>query len=386
MIFESFKNFKGFKRFDGEIGLEIETESLQNYDVKPMKYWRTDIDRSLRNVGNEYILKTPLKYGAELTEGLKEFEASTHHVKFIPNPVSSSVHVHLNFLNENFVTLGNFLTTAVLCENLLTEYSGPDRRSNLFCLPVCDAEETLGNIKQMFQAFEAQNFGHLWSGVFDKSRVKYANINLNALALYGSIEVRSFRGETNIKEIQTWIDILYDIMTFSRVIESPREIINILKAKDTGIIDIIFGKRAPLLKCNEWEARVNKNIWYAASIAYSVKNWANLDSPVMAEFTPKVADIQKMAQKLYKLEIEQLDLRQIETVVAELRKLHEAKELKKIKIDERPKGAALDLGLMYGEPGIVLQRQWIPAALNPAAEFPVPNRRIGQPVRKERID
>lgn len=316
-IYDSIKGHVRFRRHDGEFGIEIETESLKPYDYPLMRFWIPKGDDSLRNFGVEYVLKTPLKYGPELNSGLQEFKDSTKNIKFINNPIGGSVHVHVNFLNETFKTLGNFLTTAVYTENLLMEYSGPDRRSNLFCLPVCDAEETLRNITKMFKAIEAKNY----SGMFyDKSSVKYANINLSAFRTFGSIEIRSFRGETNIEEVGKWVSILNNILEYSRDKDrTPKSIIDEIKVKDVNIIDDIFKDHAKALKCDNWQQKLNKNLWYAASIAYSVKDWGVLDLPPMPEFAPKIRDLELGAKKHYKTELHQLNLDQQDNLVAILR-------------------------------------------------------------------
>src|SRR5690606_24321632 len=106
---------------------------------------------------------------------------------FIRDPVSASLHVHPNMLNETFQTMGNFLTLYSLFENLLIRYSGPNRLSNLFCPPICDAEETSRNIVGMMEAVENKKFKGL---MYDENRVKYAALNLSSLSRYGSLEVR----------------------------------------------------------------------------------------------------------------------------------------------------------------------------------------------------
>lgn len=50
-IYELLKDYKAYRLYEGEFGIEIETESLSQYKVPPMKYWTTTIDNSLRNIG-----------------------------------------------------------------------------------------------------------------------------------------------------------------------------------------------------------------------------------------------------------------------------------------------------------------------------------------------
>lgn len=340
-IYELLKDYKAYRLYEGEFGIEIETESLSQYKVPLMKYWTTTIDNSLRNVGLEYILKAPVKY-AEIGKALQEFNDSTNHVKFINNPIGGSVHVHTNFLNESFQTLGNFLTCLALTENLLMEYSGPDRRSNLFCLPICDAEENLNNITDLFRGIENNNFKKIFQ---NEQAVKYANINVASFGTYGSIEVRSFRGETNIKEIRDWIDIIYKVLQYSRRDQNPKQIIDILKDKGTNILDDIFGLITPKLYCKDWQKKFDKNIWYAANIAYSIKKWEVLDYPKMKEFQPKVKELREIAFKMFNTEIENLNLEQIDIAIKALRDQFEKAEKERIKKElarKNPKPAPIN--------------------------------------------
>lgn len=104
-----------------------------------MKFWFAQIDPSLRGKFNqEYTLKQPVRFQGELDSALNEFQESTKNIKFIKNSITSSVHVHLNFLNSTFREMGNFITAYALTENLLSNYAGENRKSNLFCLyPRC---------------------------------------------------------------------------------------------------------------------------------------------------------------------------------------------------------------------------------------------------------
>lgn len=325
-IYDTIKDWGRFRRHDGEFGIEIETESINPYNMPVTKFWNPKGDDSLRNFGVEYVLKAPMKYGIELNQALEEFKEVTKNIKFIDNPIGGSVHVHINFLNESFKTLGNFLTTAVYTENLLMEYSGPDRRNNLFCLPVCDAEETVKNICNMFKAIEKKQFQGM---MFDKSRTKYANINLSAIQHFGSIEIRSFRGETNIDEIQKWVSILNSILKYSRQNHTPKEFLDRVKEKEHNIIDDIFPNFSHLLKCQGWEQKLNKNLWYAASVAYSVKDWEKLDTPNIPEFAPKVQEIMDAAQRVFKRNLDRLNLDEQDQLIQMLKAEHEAKFLKK---------------------------------------------------------
>lgn len=61
-IMNKYSNVNFSTRHDGQYGIEIETETLDSYDVPKFKFWKVDRDNSLRNFGVEYILKAPVSY------------------------------------------------------------------------------------------------------------------------------------------------------------------------------------------------------------------------------------------------------------------------------------------------------------------------------------
>jgi hypothetical protein len=139
----------------GDFGVEIETEvdTAKRYDYPKLRYWTAKKDGSLRDYGVEYVLNSPLSRN-ELKVALEEFDACNKKFKFRKDSISTSVHVHVNMLDDTYLTLANFITAYSLMENPLIDFSGPDRLSNLFCLPFCDAE---GGVAQIVELLKAVN-------------------------------------------------------------------------------------------------------------------------------------------------------------------------------------------------------------------------------------
>lgn len=307
-ILEFLRPYKNFKRYDGEIGIEIETETKEPYDSPAMTFWHVKEDGSLRNFGREYILKQPVKYNKELDLCLDEFSVKTKSLKFL-NTYTTSVHIHLNILNESFKTMGNFLTLYALFENLLIRYSGEDRLSNLFCLPIVDAEETYKNVINMFLNIEKKQYKSVF---LTTSTVKYAALNLGAIGNYGSLEIRSFRGETDIKIIKTWVSLLYSMMEYARKNHNPKDIMLNWKNKKLDLITEIFGKNAEHILYKDSLKLIEKdNVYYAAAIAYSIpKSWDLIDKQDEQK-NPKEKDLQALARKHFGADLSHLDEAQI---------------------------------------------------------------------------
>lgn len=299
-IVESLKTLKNFVRHDGEVGLELETETTDAYSVPKMVYWSNHEDRSLRDFGVEYVLKAPVKVEHELPDALGEFAVKTKDINFKSDPVTASCHIHLNMLNEDWLTFSNFLTLYTMYENLLIRYSGPNRLSNLFCLPISDAEATASNIKTMIKAINQKNYRSLFQ--MSESHCKYAALNLAAFARLGSLEVRSFRGSTDIKEIKEWVDIIYSLLQFSRQSVNPAQLLEEFKTKGLAFGDEVFGKNWKKLSVDEklTESLIKKNLWYVQdSIAYVVSDWSTVNEMPKPPKKPDQSLLDKVSLQLF---------------------------------------------------------------------------------------
>lgn len=258
-------------RYTGEFGIEIETESLKKYDYPQLKYWNCHKDGSLRDWGVEYVLKAPVN-GAELERPLHEFSLCEQKYKFKSSSISTSVHVHVNFQNETYLSAANFLTAYALVENVLIRYSGPDRLSNLFCLPLRDAEGTLDKWTDLLGRINRNGFSKL---NVSADAIKYSALNVAPLTTLGTLEIRSFRGVTDIDVIQRWCDIIRKLKVFAcRPGMTPPQIVNMWLAHKSNILDLIFGEFAKELKTKDVDQLIDINqVLYASKIACVSKDW-----------------------------------------------------------------------------------------------------------------
>lgn len=305
-----------FKEKLGQFGIEIETEvkSIKEYPdgwieeyidkhgdpaircPKLLPTWDVHIDSSLRNYGLEYVLSTPLNF-EEACNAVDLFGVRTVGVKFLKDAPGTSVHVHINMADETALVMGNFLTTYLLYENILIEFSGELRRSNLFALPTRVAETTANNIARMFAQYEKADPFAL---SFSPESVKYAALNLACLTKLGSLEIRSMRGVTDPEMIKTWLGIIYQILVYARTDGlTPRAILRDYRHHDQELFDEIFGGYSPILRERLTEADfdllIEKNLWYAKEVADSVKDWDNISTVFSRQ--PKVEKPKKVVKK-----------------------------------------------------------------------------------------
>lgn len=281
--------------YEGQYGIEIETETKKPYPVPLMAFWDVKDDNSLRDYGKEYVLKAPVNYGVQLDEALNEFYDKTKKINFIPDSISTSVHVHWNILPETWQTFGNFLTIYTLTENLLIEYSGEFRRNNLFCLPIRSVPILVDYIVNIFSGARERNYN---ACSIPQEMVKYAALNLSTISKFGSLEMRSMRGVTDVKIIKEWISIINSIVNFSRQDLTPPKILDIYKELGDEMIADIFGKYYDVLSHKDSKELLRKNLFRAGKIGYCLTEdqWKMLDTK------PEKKEVSKDTLEMYALQ------------------------------------------------------------------------------------
>lgn len=280
-----------FPSKSGTYGIEIETETKSSsnyasigvtfnnpqlssqgktfYSFPGLPDWEGHEDGSLRNFGLEFVTTQPLSLPGIKT-ALRKWGEYFGPIEFIKDAPATSVHVHMNFQNEEIVTLGNFLTTYTIVENILLEVSGEARRSNLFALPMRVAEQQVNTICQIFKRWSDGGYCPL-----PMNHHKYSALNVSSLTYFGSIETRSFRGTTDVNVISGWIDILDDLLTFSRKPTSPNEVMYMAKNSLFDFFTEVFPKTKDkileIVGAEYIEPLMSRNLFYAALISQSGK-------------------------------------------------------------------------------------------------------------------
>lgn len=211
--------FKGGKQA-GEVGLEIECEGT-NLFRSPFSYWNCHSDGSLRAVKGhdpcEYVLKVPLqRQDLEdalnyLNQKLKESGSE------VIQSQRTSVHVHVNCQKMTVRSLYCYLCLYLIFEEILVEWSGPDRAGNLFCLRAKDSDYYVNMLESVLKQ---KNFKQ-W-----RDDYRYSACNVASIPKFGSLEFRSMKGTVDIETILTWVDILLHLKRTSEKYDSPVEIVD----------------------------------------------------------------------------------------------------------------------------------------------------------------
>lgn len=270
-----------YKKGLGTVGLEIETETKNTYEVPPMKYWTAHSDGSLRNFGVEFVLSRPLDPGSkEYAEALLEFDNFAKTKKFLDSTYTS-VHVHFNFVDRQARHLANFITLYLLFENVLTRYCGPDRDGNLFCLKTQNSEASYMLYRDLLKAI-SEGRAHNFIRNLSANRYKYSALNVVPLNNLGSVEVRTHPGTSQSSVINRWVNILMCLYNLAQKYNNPMEIMKkTIGLNDYGnLVREVFGSYTNFFDADKWDEDIRENLIYAKTLAYSVDNWDTFGEPV----------------------------------------------------------------------------------------------------------
>ena len=214
-------------------GVEIEVEgtNLPNN----VKGWAVVPEGSLRPVngeqGKEYIFNRPYT----LIESHKAIDSFVERMG-TGNPIFStrtSVHVHTDVRNLSIVHWFNLITLWGVFEDCLLDYCGEDRKGNLFCLSLRDAEGLIPTLRNVINEKSLR---------YAENNVRYSAINIAATRKFGSLEFRCMRGTADPDILHNWVNIIHTLRIMAERFNSPEEIL------EQVIMDpMAFAKRM------EWE-------------------------------------------------------------------------------------------------------------------------------------
>jgi hypothetical protein len=198
------------------VGIELEWEfgSMRTaarlfMDTYPeQKFWKITEDGSLRE-GIEFKSSATTEYREALTMLEKFINISGVRISH-----RCSVHVHLNYQSRTPDDVLNFLALYTVMEPVLDQISG-QRSNNPYCIGIQEGfhqytqiVECIANISKDAQldVLIHQTGSRGW---------KYSSVNVLPLYQYGTVEIRTHEGTTDINRIIRWVDILNDMRNVS---------------------------------------------------------------------------------------------------------------------------------------------------------------------------
>lgn len=222
-------NYQNSSKYPDAYGVEVELEGQKIIaganDPQIATYWAAHPDNSLRNHKDgkpcdaiEYVLRMPYSLDDTTKAIDRLFNYLNSPQVTVYESYRTSIHVHLNFCMETHRTIYNFITLAIILDELLVSQNGEHRIGNNFCLRACDA---LGQVKMLIDSVENGNelFGHGHSE-------RYSSINFAALTKFGTIEFRSLECTTHKGRLMHWINTLAQIKKAAKGFDNPTYIIS----------------------------------------------------------------------------------------------------------------------------------------------------------------
>ena len=244
-------------------GIEIEMEG-PSLPLVPDSRWRNVFDGSLRGNNTEYVLEEPLN-STECAEQIQKLVETLKNSGSIAPSDRCGIHIHVNVQNLRLNQLYNMLMLYFIVESLLIDEFSPERKGNLFCLDVIEAEGLIDIICQKMRCRPSAILER-----DERNTLKYAALNIEALQKFGTLEFRAISTPPNPDELQSVIRI---IRLFSRIKARARQYtypINIIEDfSRMGPIDF-FAKNYPMLnqKHGDLEERLFSSMRLVQEIAY----------------------------------------------------------------------------------------------------------------------
>lgn len=226
---------------DGKFGVEIEVEGkrLPIGELNP-NIWRVDRDGSLKAAeAFEYVTPVPTSLEG-VKKALDHLEKAYKDKKsVVDESIRAGIHVHLNVQQYYPEELWTFMTTYYILEDLLTNWCGPSREGNHFCLRSRDSEFSLFAIAE---AIQGKNLKHL-----NTDNLRYAALNPCSLFKYGSLEFRAMRGTRDLDAVYTWVKLIDDLERGAKQFKTPDEVIYAMSAGGSrGFVEQVLGESAKL--------------------------------------------------------------------------------------------------------------------------------------------
>lgn len=189
----------GYKKSEFLVGTEYEVEYVNNHGDLG-KQFHIETDGSLRNNGFEYTT-IPLSYEDSLDAFQKlftilEYNSAKGHSE------RTSTHVHINVGNLKLSQVKQFILLYAALEPLFFNYVAPNRKDNIFCVPLSYTTVSKGYSEDI------QSLVEMWH--------KYTAFNILPLKNYGTVEFRHLQGTNDFHLYEGWLKSLKDLYEYVR--------------------------------------------------------------------------------------------------------------------------------------------------------------------------
>ena len=217
------------------IGLELETENCHIHTsafytkLGVLTNFKVDQDGSLRGVAYEFI-----SYPMKSTHALSALDKFFKSADFTDANYSDrcSVHVHVNCTDMTLEQVGCVALLYTTLEELLFEFVGGNRDTNIFCIPWNQCRSHFDLITKFlnYPSYTLRN----WN--------KYTALNLIPLTTQGTIEFRQMHGTSDMVKLTQWINIIGAIFAYAKRTELNNLITQIKELNTNSHYEMFFNE------------------------------------------------------------------------------------------------------------------------------------------------
>lgn len=256
------------------LGLELEVENFPNNAVLPqdlLEFWLVKEDGSLRNRGMELVFSQPLN-GPATIQALDAFLNWRKGVR-ITTSVRTGLHVHMDVREMEVPQLVSFLMLYTALEPLIFKWVGAAREESNFCVPFYYSDDALKAAYKIIDSLMGDEYEIAKSGnvkYFGKESAdrfeRYAGLNLQALARFGSVEFRHMPMLFERQRIVDWINIILGLKK-GAIEHTPQELVKWIQHSKYNVhtfITTLGGPLYPQLARFEINGPVHAQVCHAA--------------------------------------------------------------------------------------------------------------------------
>lgn len=232
---------------DTKLGLEFEFEDVLVGGEMPEElqpYWAMHAEPSLKRHGMEFVFAQPM-FGKDAMDALECVLAAAVKYKWACTK-RTGFHVHMDVRNLEHPQLVGFNLIYAIIEPVLFNWIGDRREHSIFCIPWYKAWSEVQHIGRLLSLLNKQS-DQTKAHAGDCAR--YAGLNLQALAKYGSVEFRHMKTTLDINRLMAWINMILSIKQAALIMPTSDGAILEMAERDGGrrFVGRVFGDLAPLL-------------------------------------------------------------------------------------------------------------------------------------------
>lgn len=233
----------------GDVGIELELEGRLSAP-SDKSLWEVKGENSLRKGGLEFVLKKPVLM-AGLAKALQELSDEVLSKSTPMLSIRCSTHMHVNVLKLRARDIVSALFGYYLIEEVLLATQSPNRRGNLFCLRMSDAEEIAAALMAAIQS------NGLFSS-FGLDQYKYAALNLASMSRFGSLEFRFLDPIVDTILLEVWARLFYNLIQNASKM-TPKDLLAAYDALPVySFLDRLLGDSSDFLKSQFSSADLNR--------------------------------------------------------------------------------------------------------------------------------